>query len=352
MACRNREVHENCDATGLWNRTKYVYDAQGQLAAEYATQPGPIKCTTCYLTADHLGSTRMVTDSNAAVQSLTDYLPFGEEIQSTVGTRSASYYPPNDLAVADGVTQKFTGKERDQETGLDYFGARYLSSAQGRFTSADPTVMTGQRISDPQQLNLYSYTRNNPLQFVDPDGKELRLAAGADASKVIPALAHAYTKAAFRTMFDQLSSSKNVFYIGNGDIKQDPQKEAVGIVTEGENRPAGVDPTKPISDTNPMASDTITLDNTFVFADGVTDYGKDFVIGHEFDHGVKIDLDPAGQVAQHNTPEGRKTQEDAANKKGDQVGTQKSSMSTEKATETVKKALSCSTDSKGTTTCK
>ena len=83
-----------------------------------------------------------------------------------------------------------TGKERDAETGLDYFGARYLSSAQGRFTSPDEfkggglfDPLTGKSaekigplpyadISDPQTLNKYAYVRNNPLKFVDPDGHE------------------------------------------------------------------------------------------------------------------------------------------------------------------------------------
>ncbi|MBI4905289.1 MAG: RHS repeat-associated core domain-containing protein [Acidobacteria bacterium] len=74
------------------------------------------------------------------------------------------------------TTWRETGKERDSETGLDYFGARYFSGAQGRFRSPDPTFMTRQRISDPQQWNLYAYTRNNPLKYVDPDGRELKFA--------------------------------------------------------------------------------------------------------------------------------------------------------------------------------
>ena len=117
--------------------TSYVYDAAGQLAAEYATQPSPSPCSTCYLVADNLGSTRMMMDGGGLVQSLHDYLPFGEEIPATVGGRSSPLYPLSSLAINDGVTEKFTGKERDVETGLDYFGARYLSSAQGRFSSAD-----------------------------------------------------------------------------------------------------------------------------------------------------------------------------------------------------------------------
>ena len=108
--------------------TVYVYDAQGQLAAEYASAaPTAPACLTCYLTADHLGSTRVVTKTAGAVVSRHDYLPFGEEVFTANRTTALGYTP-------DNVTQKFTGKERDSETGLDFFGPRYMSSAQGRFT--------------------------------------------------------------------------------------------------------------------------------------------------------------------------------------------------------------------------
>ena len=73
--------------------------------------------------------------------------------------------------VYDGIRQQFTGKERDTETGLDYFGARYYSSAQGRFTSVDPEN-AGADLEDPQSWNGYAYARNNPLKYVDPDGLE------------------------------------------------------------------------------------------------------------------------------------------------------------------------------------
>ena len=73
------------------------------------------------------------------------------------------------------MSLRFTGKERDAETGLDYFGARYMSSAQGRLTSTDPVIVTPARMLDPQMFNLYAYTRNNPLKFVDPDGRDLYL---------------------------------------------------------------------------------------------------------------------------------------------------------------------------------
>lgn len=65
---------------------------------------------------------------------------------------------------------KFTSKERDAETGLDWFEHRYLSSAQGRFTSPDPVFANVHRLFDPQQWNLYAYVRNNPLSLTGPSG--------------------------------------------------------------------------------------------------------------------------------------------------------------------------------------
>jgi RHS repeat-associated protein len=65
---------------------------------------------------------------------------------------------------------RFTGKERDGETGLDYFGARYMSSAQGRFMSPE-APFADQKPEDPQSWNLYGYVRNNPLRFIDPTGR-------------------------------------------------------------------------------------------------------------------------------------------------------------------------------------
>ncbi|MGE5644557.1 MAG: RHS repeat domain-containing protein, partial [Acidobacteriota bacterium] len=97
-------------------KTVYVYDAAGNLAAEYATMPETGPCTTCYLTADHLGSTRAMTSQSGAAVALHDYLPFGEEIGAGVNGRGALYG-------AELPRLKFTSKERDAETGLDYFGA-------------------------------------------------------------------------------------------------------------------------------------------------------------------------------------------------------------------------------------
>jgi RHS repeat-associated protein len=69
----------------------------------------------------------------------------------------------------DFLISEFTSKERDAETGLDFFGARYMSSAQGRFTSPDPLLNSG-RPWQPQSWNRYAYALNNPLRILDPTG--------------------------------------------------------------------------------------------------------------------------------------------------------------------------------------
>lgn len=74
------------------------------------------------------------------------------------------------------IQPQLSAKEADAETGLDYFGARYSSGAQGRFTSADTPLLS--RLDTPQMWNLYAYTANNPLKRVDPDGRNWFNAGG------------------------------------------------------------------------------------------------------------------------------------------------------------------------------
>jgi len=93
-------------------------------------------------------------------------MPFGEELGAGVGGRTSGIGFPGSF---DGVRQKFTSQERDTETGLDYFGARYLVSTQGRFTSTDPLQASARPVT-PQSWNRYSYVLNNPLKLIDPTG--------------------------------------------------------------------------------------------------------------------------------------------------------------------------------------
>jgi RHS repeat-associated protein len=81
-----------------------------------------------------------------------------------------------------------TSKERDSESGLDYFGARYMSSAQGRFTSPDDPF-NDQDPSDPQSWNLYSYVRNNPLINVDPTGEDCVATSGQTDNSITVSVA-------------------------------------------------------------------------------------------------------------------------------------------------------------------
>jgi RHS repeat-associated protein len=91
---------------------------------------------------------------------LREFYPFGGELQFSAADATNHY--------------KFTGKERDAETNLDYFGARYYSSTLGRWVSADwsaiPAPVPYADFADPQSLNLYTYVRNLPTTKVDPEG--------------------------------------------------------------------------------------------------------------------------------------------------------------------------------------
>ncbi len=98
----------------------FVYSG-GKLVAEYSTK-APTSPKIKYLTEDHLGTPRIITNGLGAVESRRDFLPFGEEIGSTVGARNGSGfgYTPN----GDDVRQKFTGYQKDEESQLDFAEAR------------------------------------------------------------------------------------------------------------------------------------------------------------------------------------------------------------------------------------
>jgi RHS repeat-associated protein len=112
---------------------------------------------------DWLGSRRLQVraDGSAAMQCVS--LPFGEDM---------SCGQPNGFAAsdADGTEHHFTGKERDTESGSDYFKYRYYASSMGRWMSPDPAGMMAVDITDPQSLNRYAYVQNNALSFIDPYG--------------------------------------------------------------------------------------------------------------------------------------------------------------------------------------
>ena len=105
-----------------------------------------------YYLKDHLGSTRFVFDDDNNMVDYSDYYPF-------------DLYMPDRKRVNSGVKEQFTGKERDAETGFDYFGARYYDPSIGRFITPDPLS------NYSPHLTPYHYCRNNPLNRYDPDGR-------------------------------------------------------------------------------------------------------------------------------------------------------------------------------------
>ncbi len=107
-----------------------------------------------------------MTDSTGVAQRRYDYQPFGQEILAGYDGRTQGYLY---LSTPDDTDPKFTGQDRDVETGLDWFQVRHMSGAAGRFQGVDPGN-AGADSSNPQTWNGYSYVANNPLSFTDPSG--------------------------------------------------------------------------------------------------------------------------------------------------------------------------------------
>jgi RHS repeat-associated protein len=149
---------------------QYVY-AGSQLIAEYTTS------TTEFVHGDHLGSTRLVTAMNQSIVDNLDYEPFGQTSSST-------------------ITHKFTGKERDNESGLDNFGARYNASSMGRFMTPDSPSYSNHK--NPQSWNLYAYALNNPVTFRDADGHKIDCANHTSQCQADAAAATGNAQAAAR----------------------------------------------------------------------------------------------------------------------------------------------------------
>ncbi len=140
----------------------------------------------------HLGS--LITNGNGSgtypiTWSHVDWLGTERARTSQAGSVTGSYtsLPYGDALAPTGDADPihFTGKERDAESGNDYFGARYYASTMGRFMSPDPENF-GANIMNPQSWNMYSYAMNNPLINFDPDGRECVWDDGSYDSKDDP----------------------------------------------------------------------------------------------------------------------------------------------------------------------
>ncbi|MCU1304994.1 MAG: repeat-associated core domain protein [Candidatus Sulfotelmatobacter sp.] len=138
--------------TGNWNRSE-IYAGTRHIGT-YGNG------TTYFEQTDWLGTERARVLPSGDLYETCTSLPFGDGLHCT--------------GASDPSPKHLTGKARDTESGLDYFGARYYVSSLGRFDTADwatkPSAVAYATFGSPQSLNLYSFVQNNPLTAIDPDG--------------------------------------------------------------------------------------------------------------------------------------------------------------------------------------
>ncbi len=141
---------------GATGRAATWYDLPGGTRPDRGAQRVALRQggTLYYLLTDHLGSTAVTVNSSGSKTAELRYKPYGQ-------TRYSSGATP--------TSRRFTGQLEESTIGLYDYGARFYDPALGRFISADPIVP---RPGDPQNLNRYSYVRNNPLKYIDPTGHQ------------------------------------------------------------------------------------------------------------------------------------------------------------------------------------
>jgi RHS repeat-associated protein len=171
------QMTEMTNSAGTWQWAHTNVYAPG-LSATYDADPTGSTAGSLYFhLSDWLGTRRQQTDyaGNPMLNFISQ--PYGDGL-TTISVSTSN--------VADATEHHFTGKERDQESGNDYFEARYFGSSMGRFLSPDPlpwiSWQSGDKddrarfeeyITNPQNFDLYAYVRNNPLIFTDPTGESI-----------------------------------------------------------------------------------------------------------------------------------------------------------------------------------
>lgn len=151
-----REYNGDGTTVTLERETLHIMDDQQRIAlVETRTQvndDSPLQLIR-YQLGNHLGSASLELSDRGAIVSYEEYYPYG----------STSYQGGRSVAEVGLKRYRYTGKERDGETGLYYHGARYYAAWLGRWVSADPIELDG-------GINLYAYSADNPIYFLDPSG--------------------------------------------------------------------------------------------------------------------------------------------------------------------------------------
>ena len=262
---------------------------------------------------------------------------------------------------------QFTGKERDAETGLDYFGARYYGSNIGRFTAPDPKPRSA-HITDPQSWNRYAYTLNNPLKYFDPDGMDVVLAAGLSEKNrayVVNNLARMYSTRAGKEFLLRADRSPFTVTVGTGhlgrtDLTKAPQGAIVfggQVLVEGGNTRV---PTATYEGHRVLAADSPNTSSghpieVIIDINQAAEMGKDpaKVFAHELGgHTADVlnaaESNPATQFIDSVNPKDETSSEAAEKALGKLPG--KPSEEDVKAVEEILKPK-CSTDDKGKKVC-
>jgi len=176
---------QTSDVSADWEQGKHIYVGEDRIATKYSSEGTLTTATEAtqvyYYHTDHLGSAQVVTNHKGDIHERLEYTPYGE---LWINYQS-------DLAPEDATPFRFTGKVLDAETGLYYFGARYLEPKTSRWMSVDPAVsdyLPSAPVNDeakkrngnlPGQggvfnyvnLHVYHYAGNNPVKYQDPDGE-------------------------------------------------------------------------------------------------------------------------------------------------------------------------------------
>lgn len=232
-----------------------------------------------YYLVDHLGSVRVVLKEDGGVESWSDYYPFGKESRG-----SSTSNEPKEL---------FTGKERDIEIGLDYFGARYYNAEIGRWVTRDP-------ISDKYpHLSPYNYSANNPIAFLDPNGLEIIISEAVAKTQAFQDWKNSSHGKAFYAAFSEGGAWSDM------DVYFEPARSVFGYEIESELGNMGFPNTqsghtalyedgsfvsqieKNVKDPNAFQPDSRS---SYYFIVTINAYGRDFskmgysTITHETDH--------------------------------------------------------------------
>src|SRR4051812_6046684 len=236
-------VRKSTGSTGTlyWYMTPGIVgesDLSGNLTDEYVFFDGERvarKSTNgvFYYFSDHLKTGSVITDSAGVIKAESDYYPWGGELQ---------------FVANDSNHYKFTGKERDSETQLDYFGARYYSNGLGRWISSDwsptPIPVPYANFGDPQSLNLYGFVGGNPASKADPDGHQ----GPGDVLQVIEVVNRfasdpgGFIKSFFKGSGKQEVANINMHKFGGHDLKpnfSNDVERAGGAALNGTSTAAG-----------------------------------------------------------------------------------------------------------------